>query len=183
MSPEVFEAFNRIACARFVSELPGRVLEVGAGSWTLLDIECFQHSEKYALNMRFDRMSKSLKEVNRILGNCNAMEFMDGEFDCVMSCSMLEHDRFFWKSTSEIRRVLKKGGTFIVGVPIFMSLPTDLRMTTLTYARHGMAYNADFYRFSKQAVREVFFEGYSQVTDEVLVRRYPNPYLVMAGRK
>lgn len=183
MSPEVFETFSRIAHKRFFSEVPAKVLEVGAGAWTLLDIGCFQRSEKYALNMRFDRMSQSLERVNRILGNCNAMEFPDGVFDCVMSCSMLEHDRYFWKSTSEIHRVLKGGGIFIVGVPIYMNLPTDLKMTTLTYARHGLAYNADFYRFSEQAVREVFFEGYSDVTDEVLVRRYPNPYLVMAGRK
>jgi hypothetical protein len=29
----------------------------------------------------------------------------------------------------------------------------------------------------------VFFEGYEAVTDEVLVRRYPNPYFVVSGRK
>jgi ubiquinone/menaquinone biosynthesis C-methylase UbiE len=183
MSPKVFEAFNRIAHKRFFSEAPEKVLEVGAGAWTLLDISCFQRSEKYALNMRFDRMSQGLAGVNRVLGNCNSMEFLDDVFDCVMSCSMLEHDRYFWKSISEIHRVLKKGGVFIVGVPIYMTLPTDLQLTTLTYARHGLAYNADFYRFSEQAVREVFFDKYSQVIDEVLVRRYPNPYVVMAGRK
>lgn len=64
-----------------------------------------------------------------------------------------------------------------------MTLPEDKEHTTVTYAPHGMAYNADFYRFSEQAVREVFFEGYSEVTDEIIVRREPNPYLVAAGRK
>jgi hypothetical protein len=95
----------------------------------------------------------------------------------------MEHDAYFWKTAAETRRVLKKRGLFIVGVPIYRTLPTDYRYTTLTYARHGLSYNADFYRFSEQAVRDVFFEGYEAVTDEVLVRRYPNPYFVVAGRK
>ncbi len=53
----------------------------------------------------------------------------------------------------------------------------------MTYALHGLAYGADFYRFSEQAVREVIFEGYSAVTDEVIVRTNSNPYLVAAARK
>jgi SAM-dependent methyltransferase len=36
-----------------------------------------------------------------------------------MSCSAMEHDAYFWKTAAEIRRVLKKGGLFIVGVPIY----------------------------------------------------------------
>jgi hypothetical protein len=32
-------------------------------------------------------------------------------------------------------------------------------------------------------VREVFFEGSAAITDEVIVRRQPNPFLVAAGRK
>jgi hypothetical protein len=64
-----------------------------------------------------------------------------------------------------------------------MTLPEDKDFTTVTYARHGLAYDADYYRFSEQAVREVFFEDYEEVTDEVIVRRVPNPYMIAAGRK
>ena len=118
-----------------------------------------------------------------IVGNSNNINFPDETFDCVMSCSSIEHDRYFWKTIAETKRVLKKGGLFIVGVPIYMTLPTDKEHTTLTYARHGLAYNADFYRFSEQAVREIFFEGYAEITDEIIVRQYPNPYMVAAGCK
>lgn len=51
-----------------------------------------------------------------------------------------------------------------------MTLLEDKDYTALTYARHGLAYDAGYYRFSEQAVREV-------------VRRSPNPYLIAAGRK
>lgn len=183
MSPKVFAIFADIVACRFRNVKPAAVLEVGAGSWTLLSIPHFAESRKVALNMNVNKVSEELKKIERVLGNSNALDFANDSFDCVLSCSALEHDREFWRSIAEIRRVLKPGGYFVVGVPIYMTLRTDYKHTTLTYARHGMAYNADFYRFSEQTVREVFFEGYSEVTDEVLVRRYPNPYLVMAGCK
>ncbi len=183
MSPKVFAAFSSIVEKRLCSSVDCSVLEVGASAWTLLAIPSLMGARKVALNLRFNTASDELQKTEMVIGDSNSLKFADETFDCILSCSALEHDRYFWRSISEIRRVLKPNGYFIVGVPIYMSLPTDCRFTTLTYARHGKAYNADFYRFSEQTVREVFFEGYSQVTDEVLVRRYPNPYLVMAGRK
>jgi ubiquinone/menaquinone biosynthesis C-methylase UbiE len=117
------------------------------------------------------------------VGNSNAMpQFADGEFDFVASCSVLEHDKYFWKSIGEVRRILAPGGVFVVGVPIYRSLPTDWWNTTLTFKRHGMGYNADFYRFSEQTVREVMLESL-EPGPSVLVRRYPNPYYVAAGLK
>ncbi len=183
MSPMVFEAFSKILSARMRSGSGLSVLEVGAGSVPLLSAPALDGYRKVALNLRFDKISDALRETEMVVGNCNSLQFEDESFDCVLSCSMLEHDKYFWRSCAEIRRVLKPGGYFVAGVPIYMTLPIDKLHTTLTYARHGMAYNADFYRFSEQAVREVFFEEYAEVTDEVIVRRFPNPYLVAAARK
>jgi ubiquinone/menaquinone biosynthesis C-methylase UbiE len=179
----VFNCFAEIATNRLPHDRPLRVLEVGAANWTLLSIPIFQSGKRVALNLRFDDISEQLSQAERVIGNSNSLTFDDGSFDCVMSCSVLEHDKYFWRSTQEIRRVLRPGGYFIVGVPIYMTLDTDKDHTTQTYARHGLAYNADFYRYSEQAVREVFFENYSEVTDEIIVRKHPNPYLVAAGRK
>lgn len=183
MSPLVFDAFASIAKRLYSAKSPEAVLEIGAGGWTLLSIPNFVLSQRVALNLRFDTVTEQLQQTRRVIGNSNEMEFPDESFDCVMSCSAMEHDKYFWRTVSEAKRVLKHGGVFIVGVPIYMTLPSDINFTTVTYARHGLSYNADFYRFSEQAVREVFFEGYSEVTDEVIVRRDPNPYLVAAARK
>lgn len=183
MSPAVFEAFQQIVARRFAGRPIGAALEAGAGAWTLLSMPQFDDTRRVALNLRFDESSAELARTEMIIGNANRMDFPDGSFDCVMSCSALEHDGRFWRSIAEFRRVLRPGGYFIVGVPIYMTLPEDKDFTTVTYARHGLAYNADFYRFSEQAVREIFFEGYEEVTDEMIVRRSPNPFLVAAGRK
>jgi SAM-dependent methyltransferase len=183
MSPDVFKAFADITASRLVEINISAVLEIGASAWTLLSIPRFQSARRVALNPRFDKISADLEKTERVIGNSNQLQFPDETFDCILSCSTLEHDRYFWKSIAETKRVLKKGGYFIVGVPIYMTLPSDRDFTTVTYARHGLAYNADFYRYSEQAVREVFFEGYEEVTDEVIVRRLPNPFLVAAGKK
>lgn len=183
MSPLVFDCFADIVSRRLSGGRPLKALEVGAGGWTLLSIPAFDTGTRIALNLSFDRITDQLERTERIIGNGNHLPYDDASFDCVMSCSVLEHDRYFWRSTREVHRVLRPGGYFVVGVPIYMTLPTDKDHTTLTYARHGLAYNADYYRFSEQAVREVFFEGYEEVTDEVVVRQYPNPYLIAAGRK
>lgn len=183
MSPEVWKTFADIVGRRVPAT--GRIasLEVGAGGWTLLSIPTLDRGPRIALNLRFDKPTPELAATTRLIANGNELPFPDDTFDCVLSCSALEHDRWFWRSTREARRVLRPGGHFVVGVPIYMTLPQDKDFTTVTYARHGLAYNADYYRFSEQAVREVFFEGYTKVTDEVVVRRQPNPYLVAAGVK
>ena len=148
-----------------------------------MSIPAFDAGTRVALNLTFGKPTEQLSRTVRVVGNGNKLPFPDESFDCVMSCSVLEHDRYFWRSTREVRRVLRSGGFFIAGVPIYMTLPTDKDHTTVTYARHGLAYNADYYRFSQQAVREVFFEDYAEVTDEIVVRQSPNPYLIAAGRK
>lgn len=183
MSPKVLAIFAEILSKRLRYSGSCSVLEIGAGMQTLLSVPALQGARKVAFNLQFDLRSRLMNPVDVVIGNSNTMGFSDEAFDCVLSCSVMEHDRGFWRTLGEIKRVLKRGGLFVVGVPIFMTLPTDYQYTTLTYARHGQAYNADFYRFSAQTVREVFFEGYTTITDEVLVRRYPNPYLIAAGQK
>lgn len=183
MSPLVFETFAQVIAKRLNPSISPSALEIGAGPWTLLSIPELKNYHNVALNLRFDNISDELKATEMVIGNSNTINFPDETFDCVMSSSSIEHDRYFWKTIAETKRVLKKGGLFIVGVPIYMTLPSDKDHTTVTYARHGIAYNADYYRFSEQAVREIFFEGYSKVTDEIIVRKYPNPYMVAAGLK
>lgn len=183
MSPEVFDAFAELVTNRLNPTSNPAALEIGAGAWTLLSVPALKNFRKIALNLRFDGSSDELESTEMVVGNSNTMDFPDASFDCVMSCSSIEHDRYFWKTIAETNRVLKAGGLFVVGAPIYMTLPTDKDHTTLTYARHGLSYRADFYRFSEQAVREVFFEGFSEITDEIVLRQYPNPYMIAAGRK
>lgn len=183
MSPKVFETFTKIINDTYSEKCPQNVLELGTYHWSLLDIERFKKSRRVGVDLKIpESVRKLLAKHYLIEVNINNLPFKNDEFDCIVSCSVFEHDKYFWKSLTEVRRVLKKGGLFIVGVPIYMQLKTDIFKTTLTYKRHGLSYDADFYRFSEQAVREVFFEGF-EIKYTELVRKYPNPYLVVGGIK
>jgi len=182
MTPDVHRAFEVLVGGAFTSP-PRAVMEVGASHKTLLDIPMFEKSRCVALNVAFDTKSrKKLSGYELIEASGNAIPLESGSFDCIVSSSTLEHDKAFWKTVAEVERLLAPGGVFIVGVPIYTELPTDMFHSTLTFALHGKRYNADFYRFSEQAVREVLLGGMKLIA-ETIVNRYPSPYMVASGRK
>lgn len=131
-------------------------------------------------------------------GNANAMpEFADGSFDLVLCNAVLEHDPRFWLTQGEIRRVLRVGGIAMIGVPGYVrgsSLAAKLAGVAARVVRsswldwvaastpvlHVHDYPGDYFRFSEQAVREVFLAGF-----EVLEQRavMVPPRLIGVGRK
>ena len=79
----------------------------------------------------------------------------------MVCCATLEHDKRFWLSVKEMQRVLRPGGLLVIGVPGYVkNTELDHGRATHTYRVH---YEFDYYRFSEQAVREVFFEGMRRV--------------------
>lgn len=180
MHPAVFQVFNEI-CA--THEVRGAVLEIGAtpDESTLLNLPALSAvTEKIGVNMAGAARFKNFT----ILGeNANDMRcFPDGRFDAVLCNAVLEHDAFFWKTLAEIRRVVRKGGLVVIGTPGFARLEGEAkrrrfweRLGRLTGKRDGWPqqhatltlgihnFPADYYRFSEQAFRNVFFEGMEQV--------------------
>ena len=102
--------------------------------------------------------------------------FDDDTFDTVISNSVLEHDKFFWKTLSKIRRVTRNGGLVMIGTPgydqlenielgrkrhrlsrwLFRYFPKYIPGTPTLHVHN---WPGDYYRFSPQAYREVVFEG------------------------
>lgn len=109
--------------------------------------------------------------------------FADSSFDAVLCNALLEHDRHFWSTLEEVRRLLRPRGLFYVGVPgfpmvnnalqralqrvprsRFRAVPGVVRLSekaslsSLAATRTLMfhAYPHDYYRFSEQAVREAY---------------------------
>jgi SAM-dependent methyltransferase len=159
MSPKVKRRFHNIIRRSGIK--PERALEVGGlmGEDSLLRFPELAGAERYCLNL-VDLPSDG--EVTAVKGNANDMrQFKDGRFDLVVCCSTLEHDKRFWLSVAEMKRVLAPGGLLVIGVPGYVKDPErDQGRSTLTYRVH---YSFDYYRFSEQAVREVFFEGMERV--------------------
>jgi SAM-dependent methyltransferase len=159
VSPKVKARFHAIIRRSGIS--PERALEVGGlmGEDSLLRFPELAGAERYCLNL-VDLPSDG--EVRAVKGNANDMaDFKSNWFDLVLCCSTLEHDKRFWLSVEEMRRVLRPGGLLVIGVPGYVKdVERDQGRSTLTYRVH---YRFDYYRFSEQAVREVFFEGMERV--------------------
>jgi len=188
MHPTIYSRFDQLV--RQYAPPGNKILEIGATenvSETLLTL--FRNISKSYDCVGINMEVRPVDNLPYTLIQCNAnnMNILDDEsFDAVVCNAVLEHDKFFWKTLAEVRRVLRPGGLFYVGVPGFSkqnnliqrimlkvmhsrflrSLPllypfarwtmfTRLAFTS-TLMFHGAPY--DFYRFSEEAVREVFLE-------------------------
>lgn len=200
MSPAVQSAFAEICT---VAAIRGSVLEVGAvpGPDGLLRMDCLRGAtRRVGINLAPLCIDAGAEIIQ---GDANAMTmFADGSFDAVLCNSTLEHDPQFWRTVAEIHRVTKRGGLIVIGVPGYAGMgpagyagrrsPAGLMLRLLAKVTRadvlvaGAAtlgvhnFPGDYYRFSEQAVREVFLGG---LTD-VAVRRVSNPpRFIGSGRK
>jgi SAM-dependent methyltransferase len=165
MHPKVQQKFYDILRATEVQ--PRRALEVGGvmGPKSLLRGPGLAGAERYCLNL----VSMASRDgITTVTGNANDMSvFEDESFDLVLSNATLEHDKHFWLSLAEINRVLAPGGLLIIGTPGYTKDPErDHGKSTHTYRVH---YRFDYYRFSDQAFRDVFFEGMEDVVVETIL--------------
>jgi SAM-dependent methyltransferase len=194
MHPSIFRAFERLGT--YASGQ--RVLEVGAtpDPGSLFNLACLRGKTRIGLNL----FAAEFDGVQIIEANANQIPFEDHSFDIVISNATLEHDPFFWKSSSEMRRILVPGGVLMLGVPGFVQsraealiqgvaarLPWIVRhanllaSATLTYKLHYEEGSfGDYYRFSRMAVEEVLFAGMEILALETVMRP---PRFVGAARK
>ena len=172
MNPRVYREFERVCTERHAG---GAVLEIGAvpSNQSLLCMKSLKNArEKVGVNLNGPH---DYDDFTILKCNANSMDcFEDGRFDTVLCNATLEHDKQFWLTLSEIRRVTKPGGLVVIGTPGYVTyriekayrsiaqripfVPARLRrLPTITTAVHN--YPGDFYRFSPHAHREVFFRG------------------------
>ena len=197
MLPRVYKEFERICATRGCGDA---VLEVGAvpSDNSLLCMPALNRaSEKIGINLKGPF---SYKDFRIVKGNANRMEcFEDERFDTVLCNATLEHDKYFWKTVAEIKRVTKPNGLIAIGAPGYDWLRLEgykryarrlrrlprardyllwLMRGTLTIDLHNAP--GDYYRFSPQAFREVIFEG---LRDVEVTRVLLPPIIVGSGIK
>jgi SAM-dependent methyltransferase len=175
MHPRVFQEFERICLKRNAG---GAVLEIGAvpSDDSLLCLDSLKRAKsKIGVNLEGPYTHRDFRILKADANSLTCFE--DSSFDTVLTNATLEHDRFFWQTLSEIKRVTKEGGLIVIGVPGYTKLRIEkfwsllnkmpvlrflpgkycspLAASTLTQSIH--LFPSDYYRFSPLAVREVFF--------------------------
>jgi SAM-dependent methyltransferase len=116
----VVERFNQGYAARSAeSEL--KTLEIGAGLGEHLAFEPEPHGNYWAVELR-EEMARAIERVypgaNMVVADCQQeLPFEDGTFDRALAIHVLEHLPDLPSALTELRRVLKPNGRFVVVIP------------------------------------------------------------------
>lgn len=116
----------------YSSHIKGRVLDVGAGSFSRYQ-DLFKCSE-------YIKMDAEKSENIDIVGDAENLPFKSQSFESVVCTQVFEHLKNPQKAADEIARVLKKGGVCLLSVPQVNEL-------------HGEP--DDYFRFTKFGLKEI----------------------------
>ena len=96
------------------------------------------------------------------------------EYDLVTCCETLEHDNKFWLTVENMKQMVKPGGYLLITVP------------SINFFKHDFPH--DYYRFTEEAVKEMF-EGFEDIYTEYYFdkadpnQEKPNNSVLAYGRK
>ncbi|MBC8500869.1 MAG: class I SAM-dependent methyltransferase [Nanoarchaeota archaeon] len=122
-----------------------------------------------------------------ICGNIEKIPFPENKFDQVVSLDVLEHVNNHMKAIKEIRRVLKKGGTFIASMPTPYYLTKSLlginfenELKAIGHLRAGYIYK-DFKKILEQngfkvVAHKEYYGFFSRLSNELV-------YLILGAKR
>jgi SAM-dependent methyltransferase len=99
-----------------------------------------------------------------VVANSNDLPFPDNFFDVVVCVETFEHDKFFWRTTAQIRRVLRPGGVVILTAP------------SIDFGIHE--YPSDYWRFTEAGLTSLIEDWCGDIESS-----YHDRAAFVAGRK
>ena len=97
----------------------GAVLDVGCGSSRI--IQSLPHCIAYDLSLKKLRYLKATNPL-RVQGSALELPFKNASFDCVIHSQLIEHLPYDKQIFSELARIIKPGGSLIIGTVDYESL-------------------------------------------------------------
>lgn len=109
---------SKLAYVEAAKRVEGRVLEIGTGTGYGVDIIA-PHAVQYVTldKCRSEELPEMPSNVEFVQCAVPPLPFEDESFDCVVSFQVIEHIKRDKELVSEVCRVLKPGGRFIVSTP------------------------------------------------------------------
>lgn len=115
-----FARFLKHIIQIYCLKTPRKILILGCGSndenisiKQIVNPECFV----IGIDIDFQSLIKNQCRENLLQMNGYQLGFKDNSFDCIFSYHVLEHIQDYCGALSEVKRVLKPNGFFILGVP------------------------------------------------------------------
>lgn len=109
---------SKLAYVEASRRVAGDVLEIGTGTGYGIDIIAPQCRRFVTMDKtRSEELAAMPANVEFVQGVVPPLPFADESFDYVVSFQVIEHIRRDREFVREVRRVLKKGGKFIVSTP------------------------------------------------------------------
>jgi SAM-dependent methyltransferase len=148
----------------------GPFLEICAGpssSFALLDAH-FDNAERHIIGAKAAGQGDGPIYAN---GNSNDMRalYKDRQFSTVIWNGAMAHDKYFWRTLEEIKRVLAPGGILIAVAPGFGSKsrfglkvvgPKGAEIANATVTARAQAHLPDYWRVSQQAMKQIILDGF-----------------------
>jgi dolichol-phosphate mannosyltransferase len=152
----------------------GRILDAGCGSSLIIQ------SLNNAVGMEFN-LGK-LRYLRRhgiplTRASAFALPFKDGSFDCVISSQVIEHIPYDEVLFTEMRRVLRPGGTLILGTPDYATIGWRLIEPTYAFLLPGGYADEHITHYTREKLTEILsrhgfvVEEYAYVVRSELIMR------------
>jgi SAM-dependent methyltransferase len=128
-TPEFIRYFSNLAAALST----GSVLEIGCGEGFLLS--AIQSTDKSAIDISAAalRQARQRAQASYCVAGAERLPFADDRFDLVVSVGVMEHFLDDREATTEIRRVLRAGGHYLVLIHTGLSFSQRLAQKVREY--------------------------------------------------
>jgi dolichol-phosphate mannosyltransferase len=130
----------------------GRTLDAGCGSSVIVQ----SLNNAVGMDVSFDKLRFLRRhKIPLVRGSTMELPFKDGIFDCVISSQVIEHIPFKESIFSEMRRVMRPGGTLIIGTPDYATLSWRIIEPLYGYFAPGGYRDEHITHYTRRSLSEI----------------------------
>ena len=152
----------------FWARATGRTLDVGCGSSVIVQ----SLNNTIGMDINFDKLRFLRRRgIPLVRGSAMALPFKDRTFDCLVHSEVIEHVAYDEALFSEIDRVLRPGGTLIIGTPDYATLGWRIIEPIYGYLVPGGYRDEHITHYTRKSLAEILERYGFEVEDTMYIAR------------